>query len=111
MPVSLNPLIIARLRKYWLYADIDIYKLLYILEGWVHILGPGPEIPQCDNCQKNLSLDWAICQFCPMGFPIPLCPQCYQCAECEKAERSDGCCLCGDSCGADMCSSCKASDY
>jgi len=111
MSLSLNPLVVARLRKYWLYTDTDLDELLYTLEGWIHILGPGPEIPQCDNCQKKLSLDWKICTFCPRGSPAPLCSHCYQCSGCENAERSDGCCMCGDSCGAYMCSSCKGSDY
>ena len=35
--------------NYWLYTDTDtdLDELLYTLEGWIHILGPGPEI--CRN--------------------------------------------------------------
>jgi len=115
MSRPLNPLVVARLRKYWLCADIELDELLYILEGWIHILGPGPYIPRCDNCEKDLSLNWKICTFCPKGSPAPLCPHCYQCFECEGGEGGgdggDACCMCGDSCGAYMCSTCKASDY
>ena len=112
MSPPLNPLVVARLRKYWLGADITLGELIYTLEGWIHILGPGPHIPQCDNCQKDLSLDWKICKYCPKNStPTPICPQCYQCAACEDAEEEVGCCICGTSCGAYMCSICKASGY
>ena len=107
MSQLLNPLIVARLRKYWACEDMELGELLYMLEGWIHILGPGPNIPRCDNCQTDLSLDWKTCKFCPRGSPAPLCPYCYQCSECEYAERSDGCYVCGSSCGADICSFCK----
>ena len=115
MPTPLNPLIIARLRLFWANKnDIELGRLLYELDSWVDILGPGPNMPKCDNCKKELDFGWGLCQFCPK----PICWKCYQCGCCafddedypesyEDYPESPGCCECGDSCGAYMCSTCK----
>ena len=113
MPTPLNPLIVARLRKYWYKYDKELGELLYEMEGWIHILGSGPNVPKCNCCQKDLSLDWRLCKYC-IG-PTPLCHACYQCSDCENNERentewgyeSDGCQICGTSCGAYVCRYCK----
>jgi hypothetical protein len=99
----LNPLIVARLRKHWMSPEVDLEELLLNLEEWRHILGPGPELPKCDYCYKNLSFDWTLCYNCPSV----LCNKCYQCLRCEEGERSDGCRECGFSCGADVCRHCR----
>ena len=105
MSTPLNPLIVARLRKYWNKYDIELGCLLYELEGWVHILGPGPNMPKCEYCKCDLCFDWKLCKNCSNS--APLCYKCYQCSYCENAERSEGCSECGVSCGAYMCLECK----
>ena len=66
MSTPLNPLIVARLRKYWMYPEPEkLDDLFYELEGWIHLLGPGPAIPICDNCREELSFDWRLCENCP----------------------------------------------
>ena len=109
MPTPLNPLIVARLRKYWYKYDKELGELLHELEGWIYILGSGPNMPKCDYCRKDLSLDWRLCKYCPN--PTALCHECYQCSACEDAEwtdKSDGCQICGTSCGAYVCRYCRA---
>ena len=105
MPTPLNPLIVARLRKYWLNNEKDVDRLLYKLEDWVYIFGPGPGAPICDSCWRGLSFVWSLCKFCSDGTPI--CWECYQCSKCEDIERGDVCCECGRTCGAYMCKDCK----
>lgn len=112
MSKILNPLVVARLRKYWYNEEynrgIKLAVLLYEMEGWIHILGSGPDISKCDNCSRNLDLGWRLCKFC--SYATAICWECYQCGHCEDAERSEGCGECGASCGAYMCRDCKRID-
>ncbi len=110
MPTPLNPIVIARLRKYWYKnEECDLDQLLYELEGWIVLLGPGPTHTKCENCCKNVGLDWKLCRYCPSGRVV--CWKCYQCSKCEEEDSmSSGCCECGESCGAYMCKACKIMD-
>ena len=108
MPTPLNPLIVARLRKHWMHPDVKLGILLEELKGWVHLLGPGPYIPTCNTCQKELSFDWRLCLNCSIGNVI--CSTCYECYNCEVSYASSGCCACGNSCGAHICRDCKIDD-
>ena len=107
MTTPLNPLIVERIRIFWKVGNkASIKDLLYELEGWQYLLGPGPKVPKCDCCYKNLNINWRSC----VGGCSPcsiICPKCYQCRWCEDAYRSDGCAECGISCGAGRCSDCK----
>ena len=105
MPTPLNPLIVARLRKYWMQPEVELGKLLYQLDGWIHLLGPGPDIPICNNCRSELSFDWRLCPLCCL--PNAICSTCYACYDCERKYASPGCCECGSSCGAYICRDCK----
>ena len=105
MPTPLNPLIVARLRKYWIEPVVDLDGLLQELDGWISLLGPGPAIPTCDCCQTDLSFDWHLCASCSSGNII--CNKCYECYDCEAGYASPGCCECGSSCGAYICHDCK----
>ena len=109
MPTPLNPIVIARLRKYWYKnEECDLDQLLYELEGWIALLGPGPTHPKCENCCKNVGLDWKLCRYCPSRTVV--CWKCYQCSKCDEDSLSSGCCECGESCGAYMCKACKIMD-
>ena len=106
MSTPLNPLIVARLRKYWMYPEPEKLDDLFCeLEGWIHLLGPGPAMPICDNCRCELSFDWRLCSNCPVQNVI--CNNCYECYDCETGFTSPGCCECGTSCGAYICRDCK----
>ena len=112
MSTPLNPLIVARLRKYWMYPEPEKLDDLFCeLEGWIHLLSPGPAMPICDNCRNELSFDWKLCRNCYTG--NVLCNVCFECYECARyqlfgdAYDSEGCCECGTSCGAYVCRDCK----
>ena len=106
MPTPLNPLIVARLRKYWMYPEPEKLDDLFCeLDGWMHILGPGPYLPICANCRNELGFDWQLCPSCSIGNVI--CSTCYECYNCEVSYASPGCCECGSSCGAYICRDCK----
>ena len=112
MSTPLNPLIVARLRKYWMYPEPEKLDDLFCeLEGWIHLLGPGPAMPICDNCRNELSFDWKLCRNCYTG--NVLCNVCFECYDCTRykmfgdAYDSEGCCECGTSCGAYICHDCK----
>ena len=113
MPTPLNPLIVARIRKFWIdheYLNMNnwgVRDLLDELNDWVPVLGPGPIISKCECCDKNLDFNWIICDGCGTAL---ICQKCYICRQCEDAYRSDGCDVCGDSCGAYACSTCKKDD-
>ena len=104
----LNPLVVERLHRYWEGNEDDIEKLFTLLDGWIYILGPGPEIPNCDNCRQELDLYWKTCPSCHNITAI--CYNCNECYHCETSNQSPGCCQCGDSCGAYICRFCKQ-DY
>jgi len=109
MDTPLNPLIIARLRKFWMnYLNNEaqwlIEDLLEELEVWASVLGPGPTNPICDGCQWPLNFSWAICNDCGTSL---ICDKCYICLSCEIANRSEGCSGCGVSCGAGRCNECR----
>ena len=106
MSTPLNPLIVARLRKYWIYPEPEKLDDLFCeLDGWIHLLGPGPAMPICDNCREELSFDWRLCKNCPT-YNV-LCNSCYECYDCQMRYASSGCCECGTSCGAYVCRDCK----
>lgn len=106
MPTLLNPLIVARLRKYWMQPEPEKLDDLFCeLDGWVHLLGPGPDVPTCNTCRNELSFDWHLCSNCSIGNVI--CSTCYECYDCEVSYASSGCCECGTSCGAYICRDCK----
>ena len=64
MSTPLNPLVVARLRKYWRYPNVELGRLLDELDGWIYILGPGPATPICDSCRQELSFNWTLCKYC-----------------------------------------------
>ena len=106
MPKPLNPLIVARLRKYWMCPEPETLDDLFCeLDGWLHLLAPGPAMPICDNCRCELSFDWRLCPNC--SGQNTLCNRCYECYDCETGFASPGCCECGTSCGAYICRDCK----
>ena len=109
MPKPLNPLIVARLRKYWMYPEPEKLDNLFCeLDGWVYLLGPGPAMPICNNCRCELSFDWRLCPNC--SEQNLLCNRCYECYNCEIGYASEGCSICGSSCGAYVCRYCKISN-
>ena len=107
----LNPLIVARLRKYWECPKVELGELLSQLDGWIYILGPGPNSPTCDNCEKDLNFDWKLCSLCSYTTNA-ICNECHRCHDCtyDEDEDSEGCYQCGASCGAYMCQGCRAED-
>ena len=106
MPTPLNPLIVARLRKYWMSPKPKkLDDLCCELDNWIHLLGPGPAMPICDNCRNELSFDWRLCPNCHHNHV--LCNSCYECYDCRMLYASPGCCECGSSCGAYICRDCK----
>ena len=108
MSKPLNPLIIARLRKYWLSPDIKLGELLSELDSWIYILGPGPQAPICENCRGELNFNWKLCYSCNGSSVLcETCNECYNCQALENSENSAGCCDCGEPCGAYMCQYCK----
>ena len=113
----LNPLVVARLRKYWTRPQkerVELGHLLAELHCWVCILGPGPNVPTCDNCRQKLNFDWKLCATCTRVI-CNGCDQCYQCESFEDDNRDEddslGCPMCGESCGAYMCRSCRRDDH
>ena len=105
MSTPLNPLVVARLRKYWRYPNVELGRLLDELDGWIYILGPGPATPICDSCRQELSFNWTLCKYCSHATAI--CHACIECYNCQQLYASPGCCECGVDCGAYMCQECK----
>ena len=108
MSKPLNPLIIARLRKYWLSPKMELGELLSELDSWIYILGAGPQVPTCEYCQTELNFNWKLCHSCQGSNVLcDQCDECYNCQALKNSENSAGCCDCGEACGAYMCHYCK----